>query len=181
MVVAKTLEAQNHLVAQLQARSVSRQYIALIVGECPLKGVIHKAIGRDPNNRKKMAIVSEASGKEAITHFTRIAGLGALSLVRLKLETGRTHQIRVHMASMNYPLVGDQVYGKKISKKESLDLLAVEAGDVEFIQAFPRQALHAQSLSLIHPATGDECTWSAPIPEDMSRLICVSGGERYVQ
>src|SRR5690606_34977534 len=115
MVVAKTLEAQNRLVQQLQARSVSRQYVAVVVGAIPPRGDVNAPVGRDPFNRVKMAVVKQG-GKEAITHFHRLARLGPLSLVRLKLETGRTHQIRVHMAHLGFPLLGDPLYGRRLRR-----------------------------------------------------------------
>ncbi len=177
MVVAKTLVSQNHLVSQMQARSVSREYLALVIGACPAKGLVNDPIGRDPKNRKKMAVVGpHGSGKEAKTHFKRIAQLGSLTLVQLKLETGRTHQIRVHMASIGFPIVGDLVYGKKITKKVISELKECDELDPEFIQNFSRQALHARHLSLTHPDTQEECSWSAPLPTDMIQLINACGG-----
>ena len=164
MVVAKTLPAQTSLVAQLQSRSVSRQYVALVLGACPAKGSVNATIGRDPKNRKKMAVVRNG-GKEAITHYQSLARLGPFTLVRLNLETGRTHQIRVHMAHLGYPLLGDPAYGKKLPKSLdiSLDLF-------EQLQAFDRQALHAEKLALLHPISGEPCEWQAPWPEDMAHL-----------
>lgn len=174
MVVAKTLPAQTHLVAQMQARSVSRQYVALLLGHCKPQGRITTLMGRDPKNRKKMAVV-ESGGKEAITHYGLIERLGPLSLVRLKLETGRTHQIRVHMSSLGFPIIGDQTYGRKITKSMGLELI-----DPDLVKAFSRQALHAESLALIHPATGEECAWKAPWPDDMTQLINACGGESCI-
>lgn len=164
MVVAKTLAAQTQLVNQMQARTVSRQYVAFVVGACPAEGTVDAAIGRDPKNRKKMAVVRNG-GKEAVTHYKRLARFGPFSLVRLQLETGRTHQIRVHMAHLGYPLLGDPAYGKRLPK--SLD---ISAALQEQLQAFERQALHAERLALIHPITGEECEWYAPWPSDMQTI-----------
>lgn len=164
MVVAKTLTAQNHLVTQLQARSVSREYLAVVHGRCPLQGEIEAAIGRDPRNRKKMAVVEEG-GKEARTRFQVVQRLGDCSVVQLQLDTGRTHQIRVHMMHLGYPLVGDPVYGKRLRKK------SVPAELREILGNFPRQALHAQRLGLIHPGTKEPLSWQAEVPEDMMQLL----------
>ncbi len=166
MVVAKTLEAQARLVEQLQARTVSRQYVALVIGKCPLSGVIEQPIGRDPKNRKKMAVVM--GGKEAITHYKRLDSYTAFSWVELQLKTGRTHQIRVHMAHMGYPLVGDPVYGRSAARtaKGEGALAALLAG-------FTRQALHAKRLSLKHPQSGCTLSWEAPLPEDLDQLLSV--------
>jgi len=170
MVVAKNLGAQNHLVQQLQARTVSRQYVGVVMGAIPPHGRVEAPIGRDPFNRIKMAVVKQG-GKEAITHFQRLNRLGPMSLVRMKLETGRTHQIRVHMAHQGFPLLGDQLYGKKLGR--CVDLTD-EASRI--VNEFPRQALHAEKLSLVHPQTGELCTWQAPWPDDFAMLVEALGG-----
>lgn len=170
MVVAKTLEAQNRLVQQMQARTVSRQYVAVVVGAIPPQGKVDASVGRDPFNRVKMAVL-KSGGKEAITHFKRLARLGAMSLVRLNLETGRTHQIRVHMAHLGFPLLGDPLYGRRLPRLIDLD------DDVsELVAHFPRQALHAERLSLVHPRTGEACTWQSPWPDDFAELVEALGG-----
>lgn len=165
MVVAKTLQAQTQLVTQMQARTVSRQYVAFVIGSSPAEGTINATIGRDPKNRKKMAVVRNG-GKEAVTHYQKLARFGPFSLLRLQLETGRTHQIRVHMAHVGYPLLGDPSYGKKLPK--SLDISQTL---YERLQAFERQALHAERLALLHPVTGEHCEWHAPWPEDMQGIF----------
>jgi 23S rRNA pseudouridine1911/1915/1917 synthase len=162
MVVAKTLEAHTDLVRQLQARSVKREYLALVWGTPRIGGKIDAAMGRHPRDRIKMAVLENATAKPAVTHFQRIA-TGSLdgrpvSLMRCQLETGRTHQIRVHMQSIGFPLVGDTVYGKP-----------------HLASAFARQALHAHRLGLIHPVSGESCEWIAPLPEDFTGLIARAG------
>jgi 23S rRNA pseudouridine1911/1915/1917 synthase len=162
MVVAKTLEAQTDLVRQLQARSVKREYLALVWGTPHASGRVDAAIGRHPRDRIKMAVSEHASAKPAVTHYQRIA-TGALdgrpvSLMRCQLETGRTHQIRVHMQSIGFALVGDTLYGKS-----------------HLASVFGRQALHAYRLGLIHPASGEACEWDAPVPADFAALIARAG------
>jgi 23S rRNA pseudouridine1911/1915/1917 synthase len=162
MVVAKTLEAHTDLVRQLQARSVKREYLALVWGTPRIGGKVDAAMGRHPRDRIKMAVLENATAKPAVTHFQRIA-TGSLdgrpvSLMRCQLETGRTHQIRVHMQSIGFPLVGDTVYGKP-----------------HLASAFARQALHAHRLGLIHPVSGESCEWIAPLPEDFTGLIARAG------
>ena len=158
MVAAKTLEAQTDLVRQLQARSVRREYLALVWGTPQITGRIEAAIGRHPRDRIRMAVSTHASAKPAVTHYERLAtGLidgRPVSLLRCRLETGRTHQIRVHMQSLGFPLVGAPLYGKP-------HLAAV----------FPRQALHAQRLGLRHPDSGAACEWQAALPTDFSALL----------
>jgi 23S rRNA pseudouridine1911/1915/1917 synthase len=162
MAVAKTLEAQTDLVRQLQARSVKREYLALVWGTPHVKGKVDAAIGRHPRDRIKMAVSENASAKPAVTHYERIA-TGALegrpvSLMRCQLETGRTHQIRVHMQSIGFTLVGDPLYGKP-----------------HLAPVFARQALHAYRLGLIHPVSGKSCEWDAAVPGDFAGLLARAG------
>lgn len=162
MVVAKTLEAHTDLVRQLQARSVKREYFALVWGKPYVQGTVDKAMGRHPRERIKMATSTHASAKPAITHYQRLA-CGELdgrpvSLLRCSLQTGRTHQIRVHMAAIGFPLVGDALYGKS-----------------HLVQVFPRQALHAKRLGLIHPADGENEEWEVDLPQDMQDLLARAG------
>ena len=164
MVVAKTIEAQTHLVEQLQARTVKREYEALTWG-CPEEdGSVEADIGRHPTVRTKMAVVSN-NGKPAKTHYEVKADLEWFAHLRLRLETGRTHQIRVHMAHIGYPLLGDPLYGKKLNRTEQKSIPSYDV-----IHAFPRQALHAAQLGLVHPASGEYCQWQAALPEDFCQL-----------
>lgn len=153
LVVAKTLEAQTDLVRQLQARSLKRQYLAVALGHPRGSGTVNAPIGRHPVQRIKMAVL--ASGKPAVTHFKVLEQFARCALIECSLETGRTHQIRVHMMSIGHPLLGDPVYGKT----------------VHALPPFPRQALHARRLGLIHPHTGDYCEWEAPVPDDFETLL----------
>ncbi|MCC2625517.1 MAG: pseudouridine synthase [Burkholderiales bacterium] len=168
MVVARTALAQVKLVEQLQNRTVSRIYRAIVTGHTPQKGVINKNIGRDLNNRIKMAVLN-VGGKEAITHFRTLEYFSEFSYIECKLETGRTHQIRVHMQSIHHPLVGDQTYGsRKINYPQSI---------VDAIISLNRQALHALKLSFIHPATNEVMSFTSKIPEDMKVLLQELRGE----
>ncbi|HJV52131.1 MAG TPA: RluA family pseudouridine synthase [Noviherbaspirillum sp.] len=158
MVVAKTLEAQTDLVRQLQARTVKREYLALVWGMPQISGRIEAAISRHPRDRIKMAVSTHESAKPAVTHYQRLA-TGMLdgrqvSLLRCQLETGRTHQIRVHMASIGFALVGDPLYGKP-----------------HLASVFPRQALHAYRLGLAHPKSGKHCEWRTTLPADLTELF----------
>jgi 23S rRNA pseudouridine1911/1915/1917 synthase len=157
MVVAKTLEAQTDLVRQLQARSVARHYLALVNGDVARSVVVDAPIGRHPVQRTSMAVV--ASGRPARTHVDVVARHGATTLVRCRLETGRTHQIRVHLASIGHPLVGDPVYGGRARALPNV------------LRAFPRQALHAEHLALVHPVTRRQRKWSSPLPGDFAALL----------
>ncbi len=156
LVVAKTLEAQTDLVRQLAARTVKRQYLALAHGRVARDGLVDAPIGRHPVQRTKMAVV--ASGRAARTHYRVLERFARATLLECALETGRTHQIRVHMAELGHPLVGDPVYGPR---RRAQGVLA----------DFPRQALHAWRLALVHPATGAEQAWEAPLPEDFAELL----------
>ena len=164
MVVARSLKAHASLVNQLQSRSMSRVYEAVVKGEIPPAGTISANIDRNPRDRKKMAV--RESGRTATSHFKLIRRLPGTSHVEVSLESGRTHQIRVHMTHIGYPIVGDLLYGRGPIKQKGLPASAIEA-----INGFPRQALHARTLRLIHPASGDECEYHAPLAEDMGELI----------
>lgn len=161
MVVARQLKSHASLVEQLQARTVSRKYIALIHGEMIAGGTVNAAIGRHPVDRKRMAVVS--SGKPAVTHYRIRQRYRLCTLLDVQLETGRTHQIRVHMAHLKFPIVGDPVYGKKI--KTSNDTNYVHMAN------FPRQALHAASLTITHPDSNELREWDVPLPDDFQDLV----------
>lgn len=164
MVVARSLKAHASLVNQLQNRSMSRIYTAVVKGETPPAGTIEAAIDRNPRNRKKMAVVK--GGKSAVSHFKLIQRLPGTSHIEVSLESGRTHQIRVHMTHIGYPIVGDLLYGRGPIKQKGMPALAVEV-----INKFPRQALHAMTLRLVHPESGKECEFNAPLANDMESLI----------
>lgn len=164
MVVAKTLPAQNHLVQQLQARTVKRIYRAVCNGIVPFDGKIETLIGRDPHNRLKMAVV-KFGGKEAITHVKVLERYHTHSYIECALETGRTHQIRVHMKEANHPLAGDAVYGNpRHACSETVK---------NVVKQLNRQALHAYRLSFIHPQTEELLSFEAPLPEDIYHLLSV--------
>ena len=164
MVVARTLTAHKKLVEALQARSVKREYLAVVNSVLTAGGRIEAPIGRHPVDRKRMAVVT--GGKEAITNYRVEERYRLHTLVRVSLETGRTHQIRVHMAHVHTPVVGDPVYGGRLR-------LPKGAGDVlkDALQNFRRQALHAEHLALMHPESNTLVGWQAAVPEDMARLI----------
>jgi 23S rRNA pseudouridine1911/1915/1917 synthase len=153
LVVAKTVEAQAHLAQQLAERSVRRLYLALVQGDPPASGAIDAPVGRDSRARTRMAVTHR--GKPARTRYRVLERYGRAALVECRLETGRTHQIRVHFQHIRHPLVGDTVYRR---------------GTRHGI-AFTRQALHATELSLKHPKSGEVMTWRSPVPRDMKRLI----------
>ncbi len=154
LVVAKHDLAHRHLAAQLATHTLKRQYLAIVKGAPnPLSGTIEVAIARSPSNRKKMAVV-KFGGKSATTHYKTEELLGNYALLRCTLETGRTHQIRVHLTHIGHPLVGDPVYG---GRGKTVD--------------FPRQALHATALTLIHPETEETMEFLSPIPQDMQELL----------
>lgn len=161
MVVAKTLTAQANLVRQLQERSVKREYLALVYGELRGSGSIDAPIGRHPTNRIKMAVTE--SGKPAVTHYRVEKSYPGCTLLRCTLETGRTHQIRVHMSHLRHPLVGDALYLK--GQQKCIQALR------DLLSGFPRQALHATRLALDHPASGQRMEWHAPMPYDMEQLL----------
>ena len=153
LVVAKTVSAQASLVEQLASRSVRRTYLALVQGDPPASGVIDAPVGRDPRARTRMAVTHR--GKESRTTYRVVERFGAAALVECRLDTGRTHQIRVHFQHIRHPLIGDTVYRR--GTRHGIN--------------FPRQALHAAELSLVHPSSGKTMTWSSPLPRDMKRLL----------
>ncbi len=164
MVVAKTLTAHASLVGQLQARTVTREYEAIAQGVLTGGGTVDKPLGRHPVNRKKRAIVEE--GQEAITHYRVLDRFRSYTHIQVKLETGRTHQIRVHMAYLNHALLGDPLYGGRLQFPASCSQELAE-----FLRSFRRQALHARRLALIHPHTGEELSWEVETPQDMIELM----------
>lgn len=155
LVVAKTLKSHTDLVRQLQARTVKREYLALVYGEVDRGGTVEAPLARDPHNRTKRTVHSQ--GKEAVTHYDVVERFPGITLLRCKLETGRTHQIRVHMQHIGHPLVGDTVYSA--SRRSHLKI------------AFARQALHAERLGLIHPVTQAFMQWECPLPADFASLL----------
>jgi 23S rRNA pseudouridine1911/1915/1917 synthase len=164
MVVARSLSAYKSLVEQLQARSVHREYLALVQSVLMAGGSVDAPIGRHPRDRLRMAVVE--SGKPAITHYRVLERFAAHTLVQARLETGRTHQIRVHMSHIRCPLVGDPLYGGRPKLPRGASAVLREA-----ISAFRRQALHAVRLQLIHPASGEAVGWEAEIPQDYQHLL----------
>jgi len=173
MIVAKHDKAHQGLAAQLQDRSLSRVYKALVLGvPMPRVGKIDQPIGRHANNRTKMT-VTRRGGKEARTYYKVLESYGdALSLVECKLESGRTHQIRVHMAFLKYPLIGDPLYGPQSTALISkLKKAGLEDGDIEAVKVFPRQALHAAEISFLHPVTNERHHYKQDVPEDFSNLL----------
>ncbi len=164
MVAAKSLVAHTSLVNQLQNRTMGREYEAIATGVMTGGGYVDQPIARHPQNRIKMAV--HPFGKPAGTHYRLVERFEYHTHVRLKLETGRTHQIRVHMAYIHYPLVGDPVYGGRLR----IPTGASEVLD-ETIRGFNRQALHAKKLTLEHPITGEELSWEVDLPEDMASLL----------
>ena len=159
MVVAKTIPAQVSLVRQLQARTVKREYLAIVHGVVERDGTVEAPIGRHPVSRTRMAVV--ASGKPARTHYRVLDRMRNTALLHLALDTGRTHQIRVHMHSIGHPLVGDPVY-RGGAPASSLP---------DEVRSFRRQALHAEALGFVHPATGAPVRWTASLPVDMVALL----------
>ncbi len=164
LVIARTLSAHKNLVDQLQARTIGREYLAITKGRMTAGGTVDAPIGRHPVDRKRYAV--HASGKNAVTHYRVQERFLLHTLVRVKLETGRTHQIRVHMAHIRYPLLGDPVYGGRFG----LPPACPEALE-SCLRGFRRQALHATKLRLEHPRTGDHCEWEVGIPDDMADVL----------
>jgi len=164
MVVARNLPAHTALVAQLSSREVHRQYLAVVVGALVSGGTANLAIDRHPRDRIRMAVRDD--GRDAVTHYRLRERFRAHTLLECRLETGRTHQIRVHMAHLKHPILGDPIYGGslKLPKGASAEL-------IETLRGFKRQALHAETLEFKHPLTGEPVRCTAPMPADMQHLV----------
>ncbi len=166
LVVARSLPAHTLLVEQLQARRIEREYLAVVNGMPVAGGTVDAPVGRHPVDRQRMAVTM--GGKPAVTHYRVWRRFRAHTLLRVKLETGRTHQIRVHMAHVRLSLLGDPVYGGRPRLPPGASLHCIE-----IIQSFHRQALHAERLALTHPITGELMEWHAAIPADLAELVAV--------
>ena len=166
MVVAKNLKSQKYLTEQLQAHSIHREYSAIVYGYMISGGSIDKPIGRDPKDRVKQAIIN--NGKEALTHYRLIDRFKNHTHVKAILETGRTHQIRVHLSHIGHPLIGDPIYGGRVRypKKASQELK-------ESLKNFERHALHSKKITLVHPISGEVMSWKSSLPVDMTKLLKV--------
>jgi 23S rRNA pseudouridine1911/1915/1917 synthase len=164
LVVARTLESQGALVAALAAHDIEREYLALCTGAMTGGGTVDEPIGRHRTQRIKMAVRSD--GRAAVTHYRIEKRFRAHTLARVRLETGRTHQIRVHLAHVGYPIVGDPVYGgrRRLPAGATPQLIAALAG-------FKRQALHAARLEFVHPKSGKSVSYEAPLPADFTQLL----------
>ena len=164
MVVSKNEKSQKFLVEQLQMHAVEREYSAIVYGHMISGGSIDEPLGRDPKDRVKQSVLS--NGKDALTHFRVIDRFKSHTHVKAILETGRTHQIRVHLSHIGHPLIGDPVYGGRVRfpKKASQELKIV-------LSNFHRHALHSKKLSLSHPVTGKLMSWKAELPDDMKELV----------
>ena len=162
LVVAKTDAAHEGLARQFADHSLERAYLAIVAGlPMPLAGTVTGAIARSNTNRKKMALVTEGRGKHAVTHYATVERLGGAAVVECRLETGRTHQVRVHLTSIGHPLLGDPAYGRTPAR---LTPILAEHG-------FVRQALHAAVLGFIHPVSGEQVRFESPLPADMEALL----------
>lgn len=164
MVVARTLPAHTSLVEQLSAREVHRQYLAVVVGALVSGGTANAAIDRHPRDRLRMAVRED--GRDAVTHYRLRERFRAHTLLECRLETGRTHQIRVHMQHLKHPIVGDPLYGGPLKLPKG-----ASDGLVEALRGFRRQALHAETLEFRHPASGEPVRCSAAVPADMQQLV----------
>jgi 23S rRNA pseudouridine1911/1915/1917 synthase len=164
MVVARTLPAHTALVAQLSAREVHRQYLAVVVGALVSGGTVNASIDRHPRDRLRQVVRED--GREAVTHYRLRERFRAHTLLECRLETGRTHQIRVHMAHIKHPIIGDPLYGGPLKLPKG-----ATTGLVESLRGFKRQALHAETLEFIHPLSGEPVRCSTPMPADMQALV----------
>jgi 23S rRNA pseudouridine1911/1915/1917 synthase len=164
LVVARTLEAHTVLVAALQAREFERGYVAVTLGVMTGGGTVDAPIKRHPTDRIRMSV--REGGRESVTHYRVLKRFRAHTYITVELETGRTHQIRVHLAHIKYPLVGDQVYGRRLGPPRNASPKLQET-----LRAFHRQALHAQKLGLTHPSSGEQLLWEVPPPADFQALL----------
>ena len=165
MVVARNLIAHTALAEAMQKREIQREYEAIVCGLMTAGGHVDAPLGRHPRDRKRMTVV-QMGGRPSVSHYRLLAKFRAHCHLRLKLETGRTHQIRVHMQHIRHSIVGDPAYGRRplLPPDPAPELL-------DCLQGFNRQALHARRLALVHPITGEELAWEAPLPEDMQTLL----------
>ena len=164
LAVAKNLKAYTHLVNSLHTKIIKRIYEAIVLGTPTAGGTINKPIGRHPTNRIKMSVV--ASGKSSITHYRIIQKFPYHTHLLVQLDTGRTHQIRVHLKDLRHSIVGDKLYGSRMRMPKGATEILLKT-----LQTFPRQALHAKQLGLIHPRKGKMISWEAPLPNDMRTLL----------
>jgi len=170
LVVARTLPVHNYLIKEMQARRIEREYDAVASGVMTGGGMVDAPIGRHPVDRKRMAVTRK--GKPAVTHYRIVERFPGHTHIRVKLETGRTHQIRVHMAHIHHALIGDPVYGGRMKVPRGMD-----DASRDVFRTFRRQALHASKLGLIHPGSGESMTWQSAIPDDMADLLEILRGE----
>jgi len=164
LVIARTPQSHTSLIQQLQARNIRREYVTIVSGVMTAGGTIDQPIGRHPKHRTRMAVVK--NGRSATTHYRIIRKYRHHTQLQIILETGRTHQIRVHMAWRHYPIIGDPVYGTKKQLIKGMD-----SNLANIVTSFPRQALHAHAIQLMHPHSDELMTWEVSIPEDMTELI----------
>lgn len=164
LIIAKTLESHHYLVSEMQERAISREYSALVQGNIISGGTIDLPIGRHRTARTKMAVRED--GKEACTHYRVKKRFHGFTLIDVALDTGRTHQIRVHMMHIKHPLVGDKMYGGQTRKPKGCPTELLK-----LVLQFPRQALHARKLSIVHPLSQQQITWEAEMPDDLNELI----------
>jgi 23S rRNA pseudouridine1911/1915/1917 synthase len=164
MVIARNEKSQKYLVEQLQSHSVVREYSAIVYGYMISGGSVNDPIGRDPKDRIKQAVSS--NGKDATTHYRVIDRFKSHTHIKAILETGRTHQIRVHLSHIGYPLLGDPMYGGRVRFPKKASKILKES-----LLGFKRQALHSKKLTLNHPSTGKLMSWKAPLPDDMLKLL----------
>jgi len=164
MVIARNEKSQKYLIEQLQSHLVDREYSAIVYGHMIAGGTVDEPIGRDPKDRVKQAVLM--SGKDATTHYRAIDRFKSHTHVKAILETGRTHQIRVHLSYVGHSLIGDPMYGGRVRfpKKASEELKKA-------LNNFKRQALHSKKLTLTHPISGESMSWKAPLPDDMLELL----------
>jgi 23S rRNA pseudouridine1911/1915/1917 synthase len=166
LVIARNETAQTSLSRQLMARTMSREYLALCVGVMVSGGTIDAPIGRNRSDRLRMAV--RESGRPAVTHYRVLERFRAHTYLSVKLETGRTHQIRLHMSHLKYPIVGDPVYGGRFGRPRGADAALIDA-----LRLFKRQALHAATLAFDHPRSGKRLTLQSPVPADLTHLLAV--------